>query len=148
MCAKSSAVLLPALTASPIFPPPNNPQEKEKVADDSKHKEKQSDEDSVDEEIRRLTANLATKRKPPVEDESQRAISALLEQTRKTQRGDFVLCPCVLVSLPPIFRRFSSVLASVCQLWSQVQGLFHAHHDGLIANNKHTSTSHLALRED
>ena len=45
-------------------------------------------EDSVDEEIRRLTVNLATKRKHVASaDESQRTISALLEQTRKTQRS-------------------------------------------------------------
>ena len=43
-------------------------------------------EDSVEEELAREAASLATKRKPPV-DESLRTISSLLEQTRQTQRG-------------------------------------------------------------
>jgi len=60
------------------------PQEKPAEETKEKEKEKKSDEDSVDEEIARLTANVATKRKP---DETQRAISALIEQTRQTQRG-------------------------------------------------------------
>jgi len=62
------------------------PQEKPAEETKEKEKEKKSDEDSVDEEIARLTANVATKRKP---DETQRAISALIEQTRQTQRGVF-----------------------------------------------------------
>jgi hypothetical protein len=53
---------------------------------EGKEKERKSDEDSVDEELARVTANLATKRKP-LNDESQRTISALLEQSRRTQRG-------------------------------------------------------------
>ena len=65
--------------------------EEEQAADDGKLKEKHMEdksEDSVDEEIRRLTVNLATKRKHVASaDESQRTISALLEQTRKTQRS-------------------------------------------------------------
>ena len=48
--------------------------------------EKKSDDDDVDEELARVTANLATKRKP-LNDESQRTISALLEQSRRTQLG-------------------------------------------------------------
>ncbi len=66
-------------------------EKEEKKAADGKLKEKHMEdksEDSVDEEIRRLTVNLATKRKHVASaDESQRTISALLEQTRKTQRS-------------------------------------------------------------
>ena len=54
--------------------------------DEAKSKDKKKDEDSVEEEIARITANLSTKRKP-LADENLRTISALLEQTRKTQRG-------------------------------------------------------------
>jgi len=66
-------------------------EKEEEQSGDGKPKDQRMEdksEDSVDEEIRRLTANLATKRKPVASvDESQRTISALLEQTRKTQRG-------------------------------------------------------------
>lgn len=57
------------------------------AAGEGHQKEKKSDEDSVDEELARVTANLATKRKTIINDESQRTISALLEQSRRTQRG-------------------------------------------------------------
>jgi hypothetical protein len=59
----------------------------EMAAGEGNQKEKKSDEDSVDEELARVTANLATKRKTIINDESQRTISALLEQSRRTQRG-------------------------------------------------------------
>lgn len=56
------------------------------ATEEGKEKENKSEEDSVDEELARVTANLATKRKP-LNDESQRTISALLEQSRRTHRG-------------------------------------------------------------
>jgi len=64
------------------------PQEKPAEETKEKEKEKKSDEDSVDEEIARLTASVATKRKE-VPDETQRVISALIEQIHQTQRGVF-----------------------------------------------------------